>query len=197
MPRIRSVHPDICTDEVLAGLSGDVERCYVRLWTHLDDEGRCVDNPLLIKAALFPLVEWISQGDVDMWLSALATAGLIRRYEVDGRRYLTTKPEAWARWQKPRRKVESKLPPPPPPVATCADIVGTRADDGAQRPTGGGDVGGEEMEMDTETEGESEGEGARRSARPQAVTNPAGMNPAAKAGRIAARVLEQEARASA
>lgn len=153
MARIRSVHPDICTDEVLARLSGDVERCYVRLWTHLDDEGRAVDNPLLIKAALFPLVETISTSDVDGWLARLADAGLVRRYEVDGRRYLTAKPDAWARWQKPRRKVDSKLPEPP-----CADNVGTPPDNGPQCPTGGGDVGGGEMEMDEEKEGESEGE---------------------------------------
>lgn len=171
MARIRSVHPDICTDEVLAGLSGDVERCYVRLWTHLDDEGRCVDNPLLIKAALFPLVEWIEAGDVDLWLSALAAAGLIRRYEVNGRRYLTTKPEAWARWQKPRRKVDSKLPPPPD-VMPCADIVGTTPDNRAQRPTGGGDVGVGGDGGGLGEEGESEGEGARPNGHPQAVSNP-------------------------
>lgn len=187
MARIRSVHPDICTDEVLAGLSGDVERCYVRLWTHLDDEGRCVDNPLLIKAALFPLVEWIEAGDVDLWLSSLAAAGLIRRYEVDGRRYLTTKPEAWARWQKPRRKVDSKLPPPPD-VPACADIVGTASDNRAQRPTGGGggDVGGGEMETDKETEGESEGEPSSVPLEQGPVDNPRALGLVERTNHLAA-----------
>lgn len=190
MPRIRSVHPDICTDEVLAGLSGDVERCYVRLWTHLDDEGRCVDNPLLIKAALFPLVEWITQGDVDLWLGALAAAGLIRRYQVDGRRYLTTKPEAWARWQKPRRKVDSKLPPPPD--APAPDIVRTSSDICAQRPTGGGDVGGGEMEMYKETEGESEGEPQRSPLPPLPVDKPVPLGLVNRVNGIAARFALEE-----
>jgi hypothetical protein len=154
MPRIRSVHPDICTDEVMAGLSAEHERLFVRLWTHLDDEGRCVDNPLLIKAALFPLSEGISAMDVDGWLHCLAKASLIHRYEVGGRRYLTAKPGAWGRWQKPRRKVESKLPPAP----ACADNVPPMTDIRPQCPTGGGDVGGEGEETETKKEGESEGE---------------------------------------
>ena len=151
MPRIRSVHPDICTDEVVAQIGAEAERMWVRLWTHLDDEGRCVDNPRLIRAALFPLLDDVFAEDVDVWLDLLADAELIRRYKVDGRRYLTAKPIAWARWQKPRRKVESRLPPPPKRdnVRTPRDIGGHCA------PVV---VGGDGGEMETETEGESEGE---------------------------------------
>jgi hypothetical protein len=169
MARIRSVHPDICTDEVMATLTAECERMFVRLWTHLDDEGRCVDNPMLLKAALFPLMEGVSQVDVDCWVDGLVAAGVVRRYEVDGRRYLSAKPQSWTRWQKPRRKVESKLPAVPP----CADIVGTVSDIvGACPPVvggGGGDVGGGGDGEETEKEGESEGEVAPAVARPQAV----------------------------
>lgn len=153
MARIRSVHPDICTDQGLVGLSGDAERLWVRLWTHLDDEGRCEDDPLLLKAALFPRHRHIGEDDIEEWLGELIRNGQVIRYEIDGVRCLTAKPEAWGKYQKPRRRVDSKLPAPP-----CADIVGTCADRRGQAPTGGvgGDVDGGETEM--KMEGESEGE---------------------------------------
>ena len=55
MARIRSVKPELCTSETMAEVSAEAERTFVRLWTHCDDEGRCKDNPKLLKAALFPL----------------------------------------------------------------------------------------------------------------------------------------------
>lgn len=157
MPRIRSVHPDICEDDVLAAVSAYAERTFVRLWTALDDEGRAKDNPRLLAAQLYPLHDRV---DVDRDLAELAEAGLIQRYEVDGRRYLCAKPEAWARYQKPRRKVASKLPPCPSP-----DNVRTRADDDRQCPAGDG-VGGERSRR---PEGESEGEAPTPPGHPQPV----------------------------
>jgi hypothetical protein len=153
MARIRSVSPDICTDAGLVGLSGDAERLYVRLWTHLDDDGRCEDDLLLLKAALFPRHRHIGEDDIERWLCELVTNGQLIRYERNGMRLITAKPDPWGKYQKPRRRVDSKLPAP-----TRADIVGTRTDSDAQCPTGGGGVGGEGGEMDKEKEGESEGE---------------------------------------
>lgn len=164
MARIRSVSPDICTDRGLVALSGDAERLYVRLWTHLDDDGRCEDDLLLLKAALFPRHRHVGEDDIEGWLDELVANGQVIRYERGGMKLLTAKPEPWLKYQKPRRKVDSKLPAP-----TRADIVGTRSDSGAQRPDGGGDVGGGEMEMEQEQEGESEGEGQPPHTRPQAV----------------------------
>lgn len=166
MARIRSVSPDICTDQGLVGLSGDAERLYVRLWTHLDDDGRCEDDLLLLKAALFPRHREIGEADIERWLLELIANGQVIRYERGGMRLLTVKPDPWAKYQKPRRKIDSKLPAP-----TRADIVGTRSDSGAQCPTGGGGVGGEGGEMDKEKEGESEGEPAQPLRRLEAVDN--------------------------
>lgn len=127
MPRIRSVHPEICEDDALAGVSAYAERTFVRLWTHLDDEGRARDDARLLAARLYPLQDSMTAERVEKDLCELAQAGLLQRYEVDGKRYLCAKPEAWARWQKPRRRVESKLPPwePPDNVRVAHDIVGT------------------------------------------------------------------------
>lgn len=129
MPRIRSVHPDLCRDDVLAQASAEAERTFVRLWPHLDDDGRAVDDPRLIKADLYPLHDHVTADDVDRDLAELADLGLVIRYQVAGRRYLTAKPDAWPRYQKPRRPVPSKYPPPPPNTdGTPPDNVRTRSD---------------------------------------------------------------------
>lgn len=127
MPRIRSVHPEVCEDDTLAEVSAYAERTFVRLWTHMDDDGRVIDDARLLRARLYPLHDSMTVERVEKDLCELAQVGLLQRYVVDGKRYLSAKPNSWARWQKPRRKVQSKLPPPPPPdnVRTEHDIVGT------------------------------------------------------------------------
>lgn len=161
MPRIRSVHPDICTDETLVNASAAAERLYVRLWTHLDDDGRCVDNALLLKAALFPIHQNVTAKQIGGWVDELVHLGCLFRYEHAGRHYLTVKPDRWSVWQKPRRKVDSKLPPPSSSdlAAPCADNVGTRSDTDGHRPPGGVGVGVEGDVGGLGAEGESEGEG--------------------------------------
>lgn len=115
MARIRSVHPELCTDETLAAVGANAERTFVRLWPHLDDEGRAVYNPKLIKAALYPLDDTVSAEDVARDIDELVQVGLLLRYEVDGKEYISAKPDSWARWQKPRWRYESKFPAPPSP----------------------------------------------------------------------------------
>lgn len=112
MPRIRSVHPELCTDDALAGVSAEAERTFVRLWTHLDDDGRTIDSPKLLASLLYPLHDDVTSDDVDRDLDELASAGLVVRYTVTGRRYLSAKPASWSKWQKPRWYYPSKLPAP-------------------------------------------------------------------------------------
>ena len=149
MPRIRSVHPEICEDETLAEVSAYADRTFVRIWTHMDDEGRVVDDARLLKAKLYPLHDSMTAERVEKDLCELAQVGLLQRYEVDGKRYLQAKPKAWARWQNPRRRVQSKLPPCPPP-----DNVGTRPDN--VRTSTAGEVG---------VDGEVEGDGVTPNSR--------------------------------
>jgi len=111
MARIRSVHPDICLSETMASLDAGLERTFVRLWTHCDDHGRCVDNPLLIKAAIYPLHELIDADELDDELGRLQTAGLIVRYEVAGKRLIQV--TSWDEFQHPNRPKPSKLAPVP------------------------------------------------------------------------------------
>jgi hypothetical protein len=110
MARIRSIHPSACTSEKMAELSGDEERCFWRLQTHCDDEGRCEDHPRLIWAALFPLHADVSPDDVAVWLDALVEVGLLVRYVVGGKRYVQV--ERWHDFQKPKHPTPTKLPSP-------------------------------------------------------------------------------------
>jgi hypothetical protein len=110
MARIRSVSPDICTSEKMAGLSAELERTFVRLWTHCDDHGRCVDNPRLIKAGIFPLHDEMTPAAIDADLDELEEHGLILRYEADGKPFLSV--SSWDEYQHPQRPRPSKYPVP-------------------------------------------------------------------------------------
>lgn len=144
MARIRSVHPEICVDETLPEVSAHAERTFVRLWTHCDDEGRCIDNARLIKAALYPLHDDMTPEQVDHDLKELAHHGLIWRYEAEGKRLLCAKPGPWSNWQKPKHPQGSKLPgppdgytPPPEPPRNDPERSGTQRNEvernGAER----------------------------------------------------------------
>jgi hypothetical protein len=113
MPRIRSVHPDICNDDVLPEVSAYAERTWVRLWTHLDDKGRGTDNAKLWAGLLYPLHDDVTPERVERDLAELEARGLILRYEAEGRRWLCAKPESWAKYQKPQHPTPTKIPPPP------------------------------------------------------------------------------------
>lgn len=110
MARIRSIHPDACKSRRLASLSAEAERCYWRLQTHCDDEGRCEDDALLICRSIFQASADIGPTDVEAWLFEMAAAGSIDRYEVEG--VLVIQILEWDRYQHPRKPKPSSLPPP-------------------------------------------------------------------------------------
>lgn len=95
----------------MAQLSPEGERCFWRLQTHCDDEGRCENNPRLINAALFPLNDDTSPGMVELWVKEMERVGLVVRYSVDGRHYLQV--IGFDKFQKPRHPTPSKIPAPP------------------------------------------------------------------------------------
>lgn len=111
MARIRSVHPEICIDKGLADLDARYERTFVRLWTYCDDEGRCIADGRLIKAAIYPRDDRMTPDEVDHDIDVLAEAGFVVRYHVDGEDYLCIR--SFNRWQKPQHPAKSKLPTPP------------------------------------------------------------------------------------
>lgn len=158
MARIRSVHPDICVSETIEALGDpDLEVTFVRLWTHCDDHGRCPDNLLLIKAAIYPLKERVNARVLDGWLDQLAVAGLIVRYEVDGKKYLAV--SSWDEFQHPNRPKDSKCPAPPLHVPTPPD--GSRSDPSRNGHGPSSDESVTRHGHDTAGEGEGEGEGEK------------------------------------
>jgi len=111
MPRIRTIKPEFFTSLTIADLPITARLTFIGLWTHCDDEGRCVDDARLIKAAVWPLDDRTA-AEVEEDLKAIAHKSLIIRYEVDGRRYLAVR--NWREHQRVNRPTPSRIPPPPP-----------------------------------------------------------------------------------
>lgn len=108
MPRIRSIHPDACDSEKLSQVSDGAERTYWRLLTQSDDDGRGRDNPQLLASKLYPVDESKTADVIDAQLWELVDAGLLVRYESDGKRYYEV--HDFTDWQKPRHPQPSKHP---------------------------------------------------------------------------------------
>lgn len=109
MARIRTIKPTAFLSETLARCTLEAERTFFGLWTHCDDEGRCIDNPRLVHAALWALRDR-TPDDVARDLKELADELLITRYEAGGRRYLMI--TNWAEHQKIARPTPSRIPGP-------------------------------------------------------------------------------------
>ena len=134
--RIRSVLPAFWSSEQVASVGVLPRLLFVGLWNYADDEGRGLDNPRLIRAALFALDDEITSKKVDAAMAELASARLVVRYEVQGKKLFAI--PSFRRHQKPRRFVASKLPAPPHwMVEHEADTAWTddRDSDGAADPT--------------------------------------------------------------
>jgi hypothetical protein len=111
MARMRTIKPEACTSESLAGLPRAIRWTFACLWTHCDDDGRALRNSRLIKAAIYPLDDEMTPDAVAFDLTELERIGAVCFYEVDGREYLHI--SSWSEHQHPNRPVPSKLPPCP------------------------------------------------------------------------------------
>ena len=111
MARIRSVKPGYFTSLDTAGtLSRDCRLHFAGLWTYADDHGRGVDEPRLIKAAVWPLDDDIQRDEIEALQDELRRAGRIIRYvdNATGRRYFQV--VNWHDHQKPNRPQDSSHP---------------------------------------------------------------------------------------
>lgn len=118
MARIRTIKPDFFRSDDVAQLSYRARLTWVGLWTYVDDEGRGKDNARIIKGDLWPLEDGVTHKDVETDLGELSKAGRIRRYEVDGEKYLLIL--KWTDHQRIAKPTASKLPPPSGSDATTA-----------------------------------------------------------------------------
>lgn len=117
MARIRTVKPSFFTDEDLATAPLTVMVTFPGLWTHCDDEGRCLDDARLIKAAVYPLRDGVPLRRVEADLTWLAQEGKILRYEAEGKRYIQV-----VNWHHQRiSKPQASLFPAPPESAVIPE----------------------------------------------------------------------------
>lgn len=96
MARIRSVFPQLFTDEAFALLSMAARVLIIGLWTEADDQGAFEWKPVSIKMRLFPA----DNLDIPQLLEELVAANMIAKYEHDGRRYGLVR--NFRKYQKPK-----------------------------------------------------------------------------------------------
>lgn len=118
--RIRSIKPEFWTSEDISRLGYFDRLLFIALWSYVDDNGVGVDRVPLIIGDLFPedmsrdprdTLARVSEG-----LEALAEAGLIVRYEADGKRYLCV-----STWRKHQRIDKPNVPRYPLPTSGDGD----------------------------------------------------------------------------
>jgi len=109
MARIRTIKPSFFTSLTIADLDLSQRLTFIGLWTHVDDEGRCIYDPRLIRAALWPLDDR-SISDVESDVNALSESSLVTLYSVADRTYLAV--NGWSEHQRINRKTPSTIPPP-------------------------------------------------------------------------------------
>lgn len=105
----RLIKDSIRFSEKLNSLSDFQFRLWVSLITYVDDYGRGDARPAVIKGTCFPLRDRITNKDIDAALNALAGAGCVGLYKVDGKPYLYF--PNWQSHQNIRNK-KSKFPAP-------------------------------------------------------------------------------------
>ena len=86
--------------EKIASLSDFQFRLWVGLITQADDAGRGDARPAIIKGRVFALRERVSAKDIGDALNALAAAGCVSLYNVDGKPYFQF--PSWAKHQRVR-----------------------------------------------------------------------------------------------
>src|SRR5512139_2196408 len=107
MARIRTIKPEFPHSESIGALSREARLLFIMLWTIVDDSGRARASSRMLASLLYPYDDDATK-KMDGWLSELSEGGHIRRYEVDGSKYLDI--PKWLNHQKIDRPSKSRLP---------------------------------------------------------------------------------------
>jgi hypothetical protein len=132
----RVIREGILTSERVNRIASDpqCEVFYRRLFGVVDDFGHFPSHPLILRAALYPLmIDAVSENDVGRYVDACRAAGLLITYEVRGKQHLEI-----CDFNQRLRRMSNRYPPP-------SDVSGSDSD---FRPP----------ESETESESESETE---------------------------------------
>jgi hypothetical protein len=88
VPRIRSIKPEFWTSAQVMECSPNARLLFIGLWNFCDDHGRHPDSAKQLKAEIFPGDEFTLECIRGM-VAELASNGLVIRYTVDGKGFLT------------------------------------------------------------------------------------------------------------
>ncbi len=111
--RSRNIKPGFFENEALGMLKPLARLLFAGLWCVADRQGRLEDRPERIRAMLLPY----DRCDVNKLLDDLDGAGFIRRYEVDGNKYIWV--VKFLKHQNPHRNEKGAGIPPPDEVGPC------------------------------------------------------------------------------
>ena len=111
MARIRTIKPSIFTSLTVCGWPVDVRWTFVGLFTYLDDYGRGLNEPRLIKAEIWPMDDRVTTRKVAEHLDVIEAEGPLHTYTVAGRGllHITT----WREHQRISHPTESRWAPCP------------------------------------------------------------------------------------
>lgn len=146
MPQWRKLHVKATESLDINDMPDDFTRLlWIMLPLGLDREGRGLDNPAWVKAKIMPLRLDVTPQIVEEAMSWYARRGMIKRYEVDGRRYFYV--PTFVKYQgNTEREAESNFPPPP-------DLAQAQVE---SKSGVGQDLGTDDSSSDSDAESESE-----------------------------------------
>jgi hypothetical protein len=97
MPRIRSVHPGLWSDEAFVTCSAWARLLVIGLWTEADDHGVFEWKPISLKMRIFPA----DSVEIVPLLDELAALNIVHQYGADGKVYGAIR--NFRKWQRPQR----------------------------------------------------------------------------------------------
>ena len=106
--RARNIKPGFFRDEQLMQVPPLGRILFAGLWCLADREGRLPDRPAQIKWDILPADDC----DINALLDELSARGFIRRYIVDGTKYIEV--TRFLAHQNPHHKEKASIIPPPP-----------------------------------------------------------------------------------
>lgn len=125
MARARNLKPGFFRDAALVELPVHTRLLFAGLWTLADREGRLEDKPKQIKMEIYPA----DKVSIETLLDQLETSELIRRYQVNGNKYIHIR--SFTKHQNPHRDEKASTIPAPPEHG--ANTVQAPCSDGANR----------------------------------------------------------------
>ena len=111
----RILKDSIITSKKVGGLSDFHFRLWAYLIVYADDYGRAPADPELLKGQVFTRRKGVTETQIREGLSALANAGMIEIYDVDGESYLY-----FPNWQNHQRIQAKRAKYPNPPSSTVS-----------------------------------------------------------------------------